>query len=221
MRCGDSRLYHNGNIKGLPARIASNGSHLRTVALVILALFIVHPLPAPHRERVLVTVESEKCILRIEADDESRTLRLRILPENSGCYCSKDEMLSILQSALTRGNDPKVDDPYKSLFLGRLIDYPWLSEYLASAAYRDPAWDKKRGKPLSKGMNKYVGDLLARKEITDTLGQAIAGSGFRITSASVEKVLVGRFGDVPKYTGRILAGKVPFDAMVWFRLERR
>jgi hypothetical protein len=34
-------------------------------------------------------------------------------------------------------------------------------------------------------------------------------------------VLVGRFRDVPLYQGRMSPGKVPFDAMVWLRLEKK
>jgi len=43
----------------------------------------------------------------------------------------------------------------------------------------------------------------------------------RSSRRSYEKVLVGRFRDVPLYRGKDLPGKVPFDAMVWFNLEKR
>jgi hypothetical protein len=37
---------------------------------------------------------------------------------------------------------------------------------------------------------------------------------------SVEKVLVGGFENVPQLEGPRRKGKIPFDAQVWFRLER-
>jgi hypothetical protein len=177
-------------------------------------------LTAANQERVILAVESGKCTLRVEADDEFRSMRLRILPEDSGCYCSKEEMKSILQSAFAKDASRNLNGLYKSLFIGRLIDYPWLCEYLASAAYRDRMWDTKKGKPLSMGINRYIGALLSKKEILAPLEEAVAGHGYRIVSASVEKVLVGGFRDIPQYKGPKAAGKVPFDAMVWFSLER-
>jgi hypothetical protein len=43
--------------------------------------------------------------------------------------------------------------------------------------------------------------------------------GYRITSVSVEKVLVGGFENVPQFEGSRRKGKIPFDAQVWFRLK--
>jgi hypothetical protein len=56
--------------------------------------------------------------------------------------------------------------------------------------------------------------------VTTQLESAIRGSGYRVPSATVEKVLVGGFSDVPQHEGQTSPGKVPFDAMVWFRLEK-
>jgi hypothetical protein len=186
---------------------------------VILLFLPCQFLFAAYQEKIILTVESGKCSFRVEADDQSRTLRLRILPADSGCYCSREEMQSVLQKAFAKTVEPKLNGHYSSLFIGRLIDYPWLGRYLASTAYGDKMWDRKKGKPFSMDLNKYVGALLSRKNITDPLEAAIAGSGHRITSASVEKVLVGYFHDAPFRQETASREKVPFDAMVWFRLE--
>jgi hypothetical protein len=47
-----------------------------------------------------------------------------------------------------------------------------------------------------------------------------AQGGYRIICVSVEKVLVGGFGEVPHYRGEMAPGLVPYDAMVWFRFEK-
>ena len=187
-----------------------------------LLLFLSFPsFAAAHQARLILTVEAGQCTLRVEADDEARSLRLRILPEASDCYFTKNEMQSLLTRAFSKTAAPKLEGIYSSLFIGRLIDFPWLCDYLASAAYGDRMWDKSKGKPVSMNINKYVAALLSRRDVTIQLEEPIQASGYSIVDASVEKVLVGSFRDVPQYSGRMVQGKVPFDAMVWFRLEKR
>jgi hypothetical protein len=53
------------------------------------------------------------------------------------------------------------------------------------------------------------------------IAEAFGDSGYRIVSASVEKVLVGGFRDVPLHEGEAPSGKVPYDAMLWYKLEKR
>jgi hypothetical protein len=190
----------------------------------VFALFLVWPFPsslALHQERIIAALERGKCTFRVEADDEAMSLRLRTSPENPGCGYSPETARSLLRKAFETTDPPRPEGTYSSLYIGRLIDFPWLCEYLASAAYADKGWDRVKGIPVSMGVNKYVAALLFRQEATAEVRKAIEGSGYRITSVTVEKVLVGSFRDVPQYKGRILPGKVPFDAMVWYRLEKR
>jgi hypothetical protein len=44
--------------------------------------------------------------------------------------------------------------------------------------------------------------------------------GYRVVGVTVEKVLVGGFHEVPFCRGEMHPGRVPYDAQVWFRLER-
>jgi len=190
----------------------------------ILTLILLLALPAigiPHQERVITSTDTGKCSLRVEADDQSRILRLRIQPEYPDCHVTKDAMQTVLRAAFLKTEPPKLEGTYTSLYLGRLIDYPWLCEYLALSAYKDPRWDKKRGKPVSMDINNYVSTIILSKEVTTHFEEAFGDSGYRIRSVSVEKVLVGRFRDVPLYRGKMDRGKVPFDGQVWFRLEKR
>ena len=185
-----------------------------------LSLFIAFP-AASYRERLIYSTEVGKCSLTVAVDDESHTLRLRVHPEREDCHIVKESMLSALKAAFSKTDAPKLEGTYSSLYIGRLIDYPWLSQYLAVTAYKDPAWDKKRGKPVTLGINKYVSNILSRNEITAEIEKAFAASGYRVISTTVEKVLVGGFGDVPLWQGKMAPGKLPYDAMVWFRLEKK
>ncbi|MCJ7663801.1 MAG: hypothetical protein MUO24_06130 [Desulfobacterales bacterium] len=162
-----------------------------------------------------------ECVLTVEANDQLHTLRLRAHhPQGRGCHIDKDAMVSILRAAFSKTESPKLAGSYSSLFIGRLIDFPWLSQYLASAAYKDDGWDAKRGKPAAMDINRYVAQLLSRKELLAQLETVFAEGGYKIIGVSVEKVLVLGFREVPLYQGDMAPGLVPFDAMVWFRLEK-
>jgi hypothetical protein len=187
----------------------------------ILFLLSLPSIAVAYQERLILAVQEGQCTLRIEADDEARSVRLRILPEASDCYFSKETMQSLLKKAFLKTDPPKLEGTYSSLFIGRLIDYPWLSADLACTAHEDRRWDKKTGKPVSMDINKYVATLLSKIELTARIEEPIQDCGYRIVSVNVEKVLVGGFRDVPQYKGKVAPGKVPFDAMVWFRLEKR
>jgi response regulator RpfG family c-di-GMP phosphodiesterase len=74
-------------------------------------------------------------------------------------------MFLALSTALLKTESPKLEGSYSSLSIGRLIDYPWLSQYLAVTAYSDDRWDSKRGKPVAMGINQYVSKVLSTKEL--------------------------------------------------------
>lgn len=186
---------------------------------LVLVFFLIAPVE-PYQAQVIFSMEAGKCSLTVESDNQSHTLRLRVHPEYNDCHISKDAMLSALKTAFSKTAPPKPEGSYSSLYIGRLIDYPWLSQYLATAAYRDTRWNKKRGRPIALDINKYVANILSRKEITAQIEEALAASGYRVISTTVEKVLTGDFRSVPLYQGEMPPGKVPYDAQVWFRLEK-
>jgi hypothetical protein len=66
------------------------------------------------------------------------------------------------------------------------------------------------------GKNCFIG-----KDLSAPFDAALAKGGYKVRSASVEKVLVGRFRDVPLYRDNTAPGLVPYDAQVWFRLESK
>ena len=190
----------------------------------ILGLILVFSLSgtiASSQEVVIVSSKAGECDLTVESNEKWHTLRLRAHhPKYKGCHIDKDSMLSVLSAAFSKDVSPKLDGSYSSLFIGRLIDYPWLSQYLATTAYRDRGWDSKKGKPVAMDINKYVSQLLFRKELVAQIETVFEKGGHRVAGVTVEKVLVGGFREVPFYQGKMSPGKVPYDAQVWFRLEK-
>ena len=187
---------------------------------VAIAILVTVAPAIPHQERLIVSEEAGTCSLTVEADDEARTVRLRISPNGQGCHIEKALMLETLKNAFSKNGAPKLEGVYSSLCIGRLIDYPWLSQYLADSVWKDPAWDRKKGKPVNLDLYRYVKDLLARKEVAGEIDKALEAAGYRVASVTVEKILVGGLRDVPLYQGRIAPGKVPLDAIVWFILMK-
>jgi len=176
---------------------------------------------ASSQERVIVSSKVGECDLTVESNENQHTLRLRAHhPRYKGCHIDQNSMVSVLTAAFLKNDSPKLEGSYSSLFIGRLIDYPWLSQYLATTAYRDRGWDSKKGKPAAMDINKYVSQLLFRKELMAQIETAFEKGRVRVVGVSVEKVLVGGFREVPFYQGEMHPGRVPYDAQVWFRLER-
>lgn len=199
-----------------------NPAPCRTIACGIVSLLLALPaLCTACQQRLVLALEEGHCALRVEADDQARMLRLRVHPAYPACHATKASVQKILRAVFSAADPPALQGVYTSLHLGRLIDYPWLCEDLAVTACNDPRWDRKKGKPVSMDLYRYVSAVLSRREVLSQFEEAFGESGYTIRAASVEKVLVGRLGDVPLYRGDVKPGKVPFDAMVWFRLEKR
>lgn len=195
---------------------------VRRTSAFLLVTFLICLLPLPsasYRARAIYSMEAGKCDLTVEADDQSQTLRLRVHPERNDCHITRDATLAALSAAFSRTDPPRLEGTYSSLFIGRVIDYPWLSHHLALTAHKDKRWDKKTGKPVAMDINKYVSTILSERGVTEQIEGALAGSGYRVVSAHVEKVLVGGARNVPLYQGEMFPGKVPYDAQAWFRLR--
>lgn len=186
----------------------------------LLLMFLAATVGWCYQERVILSVESGKCSLSVEADNQSDNVRLRVHPEGVDCRIEKDFMLSALRAASSKTDEPKLRETYSALSIGRLIDYSWLSRYIAETAYDDSSWSRKKGKPKKKDINKYIADLLFDNPITADIAEAL-GEGYQVVSVTVEKVCVGGFRQVPGLEGDLRPGTVPLDAIVWFRLRKQ
>ena len=195
---------------------------IKKCGLFAVILLIVFPaISAGYQERLIQSMGDGKCTLYIEANDEERILTLRLNPLAPECYATKDAMQKLLTEVFSKTDPSKLEGSYATLALGRLNNYPWLCEYLATSAYKDPRWNKKKGKPVSMDLYKYVSSILSRREVLSQFEDTFGNSGYRIKALTLEKVCVGRFSDLPLYEGKILPGKVPVDVVVWLRLEKK
>ena len=176
---------------------------------------------ASSEDLVVVSSSVGECTLRVESNEAWRTLRMRAHhPKQRDCRIDQASVVAVLIAAFSKTDTPKLEGPYSSLYIGRLIDYPWLCQCLATTAYSDRGWDSKKGTPRAMGINKYVAQLLFRKEVVTPIDTALIEGGYRVAGVTVEKVLVGGFREVPFYQGPMHPGRVPYDAQVWFRLEK-
>lgn len=173
-------------------------------------------------ETELASVKDASCTLIMTANTRWEALVVRVqppVPEN--CGISEGSLAQLLDSAFSTIDAAKGTIAYSSISLGRLVAYPRMSEALAVAASKDKGWDKLKGRSINGNDNKAVSRLLANGEIMSPLTKIINRWGYNLRSVSVEKVLVATYRDIPHYAGPKLDGKVPFDAQVWLRLERK
>jgi hypothetical protein len=190
-------------------------------ALLAAALLLLASIPAAGGEAVIASIPSGECTLGLEAAENWPTLRLRAgHPNYKPCFINKASVTQVLSEAFAKPHPELASRAFTSLAIGRLIDYPWLVQFLALRAARDPGWDVAVGKPVKAQINRYVADVLSSPEIVLEMEAPLREQRYRITGVSVEKVLVGSFENVPQLEGPRRKGKIPFDAQVWFRLER-
>ncbi|MGJ0484231.1 MAG: hypothetical protein ACR65R_06800 [Methylomicrobium sp.] len=187
----------------------------------LLWLLLISPTSAWSQDTTIISAPAGECTLGIEADEKWHTLRLRAHhPRYQSCNIDQEAVLSLLASAFATTEPPALQGEYASLFIGRLIDYPWLSHYLAETAHRDKRWNRKKGRPVSMEINRYAAELLFNPDLLKPIQTELNKHGYRITGISVEKVLVGGTSDLPGPVRKNLKGRLPFDAQVWFQLQR-
>ena len=147
-----------------------------------------------------------ECTLTLEASPKWSSLRLRA--HHAGiapCQIDQTAVQNLLNESLGKVTE---FNSYKSLGLGRIIDFPWLSNHLRDSASRDKNWNQKKGRPVQGGPNGYVKQVLMKKSVLQPFNTALAKYGTRVKGISVEKVLIDK------------KTRLPFDALVWFELER-
>jgi hypothetical protein len=188
--------------------------------LLISALLLPAGLPASAGQRVLASIPAGECTLSVEAAENWPTLRLRAShPNYRPCRIDKADIVQALSQAFSKSDPAWTSRVFTSLAIGRLIDYPWLVQFLAASAARDPGWNAAAGKPVKVHINRYAADILSSPAVVREFETPLREHRYRITGVSVEKVLVGGFENVPGLEEPRPRGKIPFDAQVWFRLE--
>ena len=102
-----------------------------------------------------------------------------------------------------------------SVFLGRAIEYPWISALIVRQAVASREWNSGSDHAARGGDNRAVARLLLE---APQLAQAFAG--WTLAGVSVEKVLVRPAQDLDLATGAAPATQLPYDAQIWVRLRR-
>jgi hypothetical protein len=189
-------------------------------AAISFAALLFATISAAADTRVIFTALAGECTLSLEASPAWQTLRLRVHhPHYKNCAILQQDVNEMLASAMAKLAETDSGTKYTALALGRLIDYPYLSAYLAEAAGRDRHWNKKKGKPVSGDVNGYVARVLSHETVRKQFEQPLGIAGYKVISISVEKVLVGGVENVPFYRGIKTSARLPFDAQVWLKLQ--
>jgi hypothetical protein len=109
-------------------------------------------------------------------------------------------------------------------FCMRLETYPEMSYRVASLAAVSKNWDRRQGRAKTSFTNSLITTLANSQETYGELRELFSALGYRITLQSAEKVLVDRVKMLP-YGAELSARgigpntPVPFDAILWFRVE--
>jgi hypothetical protein len=108
----------------------------------------------------------------------------------------------------------------RSISLGRAVNFPWISRYMADSALQSPGWAAGASRAKLVERSRLAAKVLNDPVLLRRLGVPFEGTGYTITAISFEKVL---FGKAAEYSSSKEAGKVPvpFDAQLWLRLAPR
>lgn len=110
-----------------------------------------------------------------------------------------------------------------SLSLGRAVNFPWISRFLADAALRSPDWAARVARARSGERDRLARPILQDLALLQRLAAPFAGSRYVVIGFSYEKVLFGR-ADIhasplaSALTSQAAAVMVPYDAQLWLRL---
>ena len=107
-----------------------------------------------------------------------------------------------------------------SLSLGRAVDYPWLSQFVADSALASPQWRKRIAKARGVERDKLAAAILSDPALRKRLDAPFEGTRYRVSQVTFEKILFGR---ADEHTSDKKGGStiVPFDAQIWLRLMPR
>lgn len=169
--------------------------------------------------------EVEGCRVSLDRNMKWRTLHYRNLCAEP--LADKLAHFAQLLDAVNAGGPLPAE--VRSLFLGRLVDYPDLVVGIVLAAQAAPDWDATRGEVRRKltplGINRYFARLLEESGLLGPFLAPLAPSGVAAAHVSVEKVLIGPptltpVADRLRAAGVAAEARLPFDAMVWLTFER-
>ena len=161
-------------------------------------------------------ITTYRCVPMVESNQAGTGFRLRA--PRAGCTIDENSY----QRAVRQWLDRRATDstPINNFFLGRAIDYPWISQYLARAASRSTEWDLKTGTSHNLHPHALVKSLLMEEAFRQRLDAPFVDTPYTVGDIDIEKLLVGDAStalDEPENG----FGKVPFDALLSVELTER
>jgi hypothetical protein len=198
-----------------------------TCAGILLVASLLSP-AAPSRgdtEEPLFSAERSGCTINASATTEGRTLIIRVQPHQgatAACVATESDTTGLIGLAFaTLAIKQMETEGYRSVFLGRLIDYEWLGRHLAEHAAGDPRWSAMTGKTADgERAEAYVQRVLAVRSILDPIDTALEPYGYRAKGFSCEKAMVSGPDTKPFQPAWIVADKrLPFDALCHLTIE--
>jgi hypothetical protein len=204
------------------------GRRARWVGALLAALLLAAVPARADTEIPLFTAERETCDIHGSATVEWRSVILRIANRagaTHACVVTQSDTLGLIGlafDALGRNGLDKTAGDYKSIFLGRLIDYEWLSKHLAKHAERDAGWSSAEGKASGgERAEAYVQRSLEIRPILDPLDDVLKPHGYRTGGFSCEMAMISGPDTVPYQPAWVTPGKrLPFDALCHLVLKR-
>lgn len=141
------------------------------------------------------------------APGEAGTIAIKLFDvERNKCDLTKEKAARALDKALNNYKSRNNLSGIASIFLGRLINYKSLSDYLVKASKANKDWNNKNGRPAKGSNNKYVNYLLYSSNILDPFSAVLSKHNYKILGVSCEKILINE-------------EKLPFDGMCWISVQ--
>lgn len=106
------------------------------------------------------------------------------------------------------------------MYLGRAVNFPWMSRQLADTALQIPGRADRVAHSDPGQRHRLAAQLLNDPTFLQRLATPFEGTRYAVTGIAFEKVL---YGNASEYSSNHDAGKVkvPFDAQLWLRLKLR
>lgn len=192
---------------------------MKRAAILLVPLLLLFAAPSrADTENHLFTVYYPGCEVVAASTIESRTIifRLHQTPAASVCIPNQDAAVGLIKLAFATIAFKQMDTAaYRSVFLGRLIRYAWLSGYLAEHAAGDANWSAITGKTKSgERAEAYVQRVLAVRPILDPIDEVLKPYGYRAGAFSCEKAMVSGPDTGPYQPAWVAPDKrLPFDAL--------
>ncbi|MHB2154757.1 hypothetical protein ACX8XN_10210 [Calditrichota bacterium GD2] len=162
--------------------------------------------------------------MKIEANLKWHTLRVRAETSIPGekCAIAEADLLKLIEKLVTEKDSLLNRQTFSSLYLGRLVEYPWLVTFLMRCAAESPEWqaERERLKIDNVNINDWIATILFTHPMRDKIDRLFRKSGYRVTGISVEKVLVNDASKIERESVKYLTGKLPFDAQTWLILKK-